>query len=71
MGDKNLILLWMPCINKAYVLKHGVGLCDSVGSFSTELCNTDVDLVKDLDSIYTSLQINQETLGNTIHERKK
>lgn len=58
-------------IIKAYALKYGVGLCDSVVSFSTEFCNKDVDLVKDLDSIYTSLWMNQETLGNTIHERKK
>lgn len=72
---KNLILLWMPLflcvpISVKHMLWYGVGLCDSVVSFSTELCNTDVDLVKDLDSIYTSLKINQETLGNTIYERK-
>lgn len=49
---------------------YGVGLCDSVMSFSVELCNTDAGLGKDLDSIYTSLWINQEALGNTTGERK-
>ena len=72
MGGKNLILLWMPLflcvpISIKHMLWYGIGLCDSMVSFSTELCNTDVELVKDLDSIYTSLKINHENIGNTMN----
>lgn len=37
----------------------------------SELCRTDASLGRDLASIYTSLRINWEALGNTESKRKK